>query len=1851
MKDSGLHSQSIKYYLRRRDKMGNDNQGSDFIIGLSVDSDKVLKSLEAAIKKATILEAQVKQAEASLAGIANIKTGPSGNTTANVQATKRAAKELKDERDALSALINDIPRATARSKGARAAGTVQATGGVTGQIEIKSHQLTAISNHLGQIKQILNTLQLKMGMFAPGTGAVNDKTLRILGATSEIQTMRAIVKGVDANKKAGMQHVSAAGNVPANIGYRFTEDPEQQAENLAIAAAGGKVRASRAREKFARLKKLQETGSGYGPNGEILYGPAEHYVSPQRQVNFELKNEEQKRNSIWRATNAAHIEDAQRRQQKERDAQAQIFLDRKRDQDEMSRRRAEIYSAEQQAIIEDRARTKARANKTPLQLMTNQQKEQTRVRLEEAVQARRSASSYLTEPMRDASKERAARYAEHEKAMRMNAAFDTNKGVVKEAPIENVFRRALLFGAVSAAIFKSVQAGQAFIQTMITMDKQMADLHKTLGGTKEDFEKLMNSAIEIARTYKGSTQDVLDAMEIFSAQFKAPSDLEALSKSAILFSNISGQGLKASAETLTATINQYELAASQALTVTDSWANVAANSAVTIDDLGKAFGAAGNAAKTAGLSINELNAMVGVVATSTGKSGPEIGNAFKRMFERSTSDENAGTLYEKFGISVKDQAGNFRPFMQVLEDVDKKWNKLGATEKKQIAVAFAGARQYDAFIALMNNFASVTDLVTVSQNSLGAAQRQNERIGDTFTKKIQLLGNEYDNLARAAGERALPAMGSLVTMMTSLLRLFNDSSDAVKTFGLALASITALNLGGSALFKFLAMNNGKIRKGAGGIAEAIGAQSIGEGGSVSLLRGLGRGTAKMVGYGGELSGLAALGVGFATAAAALTTLILVIKGVVAIYNDLRDTTKELVQAQQDVLSKARQEKMDILKTTRSINDLIEERKTIQNDKTLLPEEKTRRIAGVNETLSGILRDVSIKNPNMLSKEGIVFDSFGRAVNATDAALGRLVSSLDKASREIEKNAQKETTKTAEQAVREIYSVAGGEINNGLGIVGALRTNSKLNKEDIRAARGSQFKTMEEIASNMEKAGLSVSNQGIDAKSMASLVRRGDIFGNGQNYYNLQEATGFIEILKDFDQQKNQFLDAYGEKAARFAEAKQKIFIEENKKAVKPLKGKELSDKMIEVYENASYNFMRGQIKNVALQAGINNDSFVNLLTRGLPSPLRGGTIPGPADSGKPKSINVPEHNITRIDFELNKALTDNARNYRAFGGAHVNLAEGALSAYKSSYSDILNTTTKAAGPKEVKAMLQIEREIDKVREKRNKEEEKGEAGRAKALELNEQIYILQGKQGIIEEKLNEERAKARDILDAQIDRLQQIVDLQQVLRDPLKNMITSAPAAYETSLLSQRKYDQADSVNFENQRQRAKVLYERDLAQINAQGGSDVAKRNAGVDYRNSLMHINQADEAAKKQVKDTADQNNIITNAALGIGNNILNKMGSNLIDNLMNKMAESIGGGEIFGMKLFGEDNPQVNALNGNTSSIDANTQAILGLTNSMAMGAVGGGLPAAGNFDANTGPGVGGLAAAGAGIAAMGVGGALTGGGLQGSSMMGSYMSRISNEAIVAASMRPHLTAEEKRQAWLHSPDDGGGDMIGQGANTGKSNNGFTMGGVTGGLMAGFGSGAGITKMRGKEGMAGMALGGIGGMLGSYFGPMGSMAGGLIGGLLGSFLDQDKRFVADPLEELKEIEEQTNLEMQKLEKRLNTLNETMENLINAPSNFALPIPKGILENSITAQSAIATPLQAGGLILRSGPAFLHAGEQVTRRNDVASGGGMSVSNSITIQGANKDPQEIANEVMNKINSTMQTQMQRTGNYRGRF
>jgi len=199
---------------------------------------------------------------------------------------------------------------------------------------------------------------------------------------------------------------------------------------------------------------------------------------------------------------------------------------------------------------------------------------------------------------------------------------------------------------------------------------------------------------------------------------------------------------------------------------------------------------------------------------------------------------------------------------------------------------------------------------------------------------------------------------------------------------------------------------------------------------------------------------------------------------------------------------------------------------------------------------------------------------------------------------------------------------------------------------------------------------------------------------------------------------------------------------------------------------------------------------------------------------------------------------------------------------------------------------------------------------------------------------------------------------------------------------------------------------------------------------------------------------------------------------------------------------------------------------------------------------------------------------------------------------------------------------------------------------GALGGAAMGSQVTASQGKTGFGGTIGGALGAGIGTLAGPVGTALGGILGSLVGSLFDTPKEA---ELKDLPEIEEEQLKELQQINKNLNTVNETMENIINAPSNFTLPIPKGILSNSITAQSALATPLQAGGLIIRSGPAYLHTGDRVNGVSDT--GGGMSILNNITINGANKDPREIANEVAAAVKNELYQQTQRTGGYRTRF
>ncbi len=1444
--------------------------------------------------------------------------------------------------------------------------------------------------------------------------------------------------------------------------------------------------------------------------------------------------------------------------------------------------------------------------------------------------------------------------------------------------IDTAFKRALVWGAVSTAIYKSIGAAQTFISEMIKMDTELAQLKKTLGGTNEDFNKLMNNAIEIAREYKAPVKDVLDAMELFSQQFKRGADIELLSKAAITFSNISGQTVNESAKTLTAAIQQYGLSVSDAIHLTDSWSAVAANTTATTKDLGDAFGQVGGAAKTVGLTVDQLNALIGTISSATGKSGQEIGSALKRTFERYTAPENAKEL-NKLGIYVKDAEHNYRNFMDVLGDVEKKWDTLSQTEKKQIAIAFSGARQYDSFLAIMNHFSEVQKTLTTSQDSFGAAALQNSFIVDTVAKKITRLGNEFDALARGTKGDVLPAMGATLDVVTKILETFNRMPSTIQNITKLVATVSAASfaLSWGLRTALTVVNNrgdrvptggknslaGNIMEASGGgsfnIAKAIG-RKVG-GSELGALSGLGSLTSG-AGIGATITSVA---IGIAAISAAFIALAAIAWAVVKGWDAVRFKGLDIASQAQESLMKNTQKIAGLDQFKGRLDDAARERATLEK-KGVTQEARDKFDKGLS---SGLLSDINRNNPELLS-EKVAFNIHGEALDINAKKLRELAKSTGEATENAKKLAEAEANASNVLLAKEIASGANGQETvksyffKLVGLASSELAGGILSNFFKQGGAGP--KDLGNIITAARSTGQTISKD-MGQPSIDVLVK--SMTSNGVKI-NSDEIKGNIEILTSIMALSNTAQKQVNEALSKV-------------KSTSKNKGKKLNEE----YDGVIAGYWMAQLQQIDPDHKLNTKQLgiVNLAkpTRKVfEDALKNGSLGVPESSSKFKQF-IPSP-VNRIDLELMKSLENNSRLFDLFG-SRVNYVSTALGAYKQALTDLATSTDKAAGPLEEQQFIKRQERIAKLKEQisyyqnpaKARDNQMAEQSSFNEEELGllskkydyDQNSIKSGDQKAAkladilaqEEKINqavvkqsEEGERYKKILLEQYEKLQLISDLQDVLKSPLNTALTS--------ILPNNRERLATTSQLEEDKRYAQSQLSQEMQRQAIDGTANTAGG------RNALKHIREQIDGINRQIDDTNSKTNVWNQLLKNIGDQALGKISSRLVDmglEEVGKLAAGGAGDSGFMSKVFGGGSNPI--LDKQTMALDTNTAALQILTATIAgksISETGGTL--VGSFLKNQ-IGIEGLGAsledslggaglsfgsklpslvgytAGLGAAGLALGASQTSlesvGGLTGSSMTGSNYS--------FGNQQPSLVGSQS-SIFSGSNNYGPSPQIAKGAGAFGTNTAWGSVGMA--ALAGAGAGYSITQGMNKTGFGGTIGGAIGAGVGAFAGPFGSAVGGILGGLLGSVFDQDVKPISRSLDELDMTQKDIAAQLIKLDKSINTINDTMENIINAPSNFTLPIPKGILENSITAQSAIATPLQAGGLILRSGPAYLHAGETVNRANSNDTGS-MVMHNEININGANSNPEEIAQEVMRKLNSSYFTQSQRSGNYQSRF
>jgi TP901 family phage tail tape measure protein len=339
--------------------------------------------------------------------------------------------------------------------------------------------------------------------------------------------------------------------------------------------------------------------------------------------------------------------------------------------------------------------------------------------------------------------------------------------------------RVIAFGASAGIIFGLQRAFSELLRSTVEVQKSLQDINVILNVSTQQLNKFGSELFNIAKNTGQSFQEVAKAATEFSRQGLGLEETLKRTNEALILSRLSGLDTTKSVEALTAAVNSFASQAVTATEVVNKFANVDAAFAVSSADLAEALQRVGSSAAQSGVSLNELIAIVTSAQQTTARGGAVIGNSFKTIFTRLQRGKVVNLL-SSLGISETDESGQLKSTIQLLQDLGKIYDTLGARQQAAVAEQVGGVFQINilkaALADLGKEYSIYSSALNVASNSTDQAIRRNEELNKTYAAQVNALKENARELAAAGGQRLFgPSIDRLVGGTNTLLDGFKES--------------------------------------------------------------------------------------------------------------------------------------------------------------------------------------------------------------------------------------------------------------------------------------------------------------------------------------------------------------------------------------------------------------------------------------------------------------------------------------------------------------------------------------------------------------------------------------------------------------------------------------------------------------------------------------------------------------------------------------------------------------------------------------------------------------------------------------------------------------------------------------------------------------------------------------------------------------------------------------------------------------------------------------------------------------------------------------------------------------------
>lgn len=305
----------------------------------------------------------------------------------------------------------------------------------------------------------------------------------------------------------------------------------------------------------------------------------------------------------------------------------------------------------------------------------------------------------------------------------------------------------------STAIHSFIGAIQTAYNYAQDLNKSLNNIRIVTGYGSDKMAEFAKNANKAAKQLSATTLDYTNASLIYYQQGLDDKAVQERTDVTVKMANVTGTAAQTVSDQLTAVWENFMKDGEHtAEWYADVMTALGAATASSTDEIAEGLEKFAAVADTVGLSYEYATAALTTITAKTRQSADVVGTALKTLFARieglnlgETLDD--GTTLNKYssaleavGVNIKNEAGQLKDMDEILDEIGAKWGTIGKDQQIALAQTVAGVRQYNQFIALMDNWDFMQENLQTVAKASGTLEEQNEIYAESWEaakKRVQ----------------------------------------------------------------------------------------------------------------------------------------------------------------------------------------------------------------------------------------------------------------------------------------------------------------------------------------------------------------------------------------------------------------------------------------------------------------------------------------------------------------------------------------------------------------------------------------------------------------------------------------------------------------------------------------------------------------------------------------------------------------------------------------------------------------------------------------------------------------------------------------------------------------------------------------------------------------------------------------------------------------------------------------------------------------------------------------------------------------------------------------------------------